>query len=165
MLTYIIAVSPPRELNENLVDEPVVHRSRTRRRVDPPPEIDVTQVLEHAFRHLAWLVKTMTASVQRFPTGWSSSTRTSPTLPSVRPATYLSRYPEPSASTMVHMVASVAVVPAMAVESPYGPAATGPPVSTTNPLTVPLLLRAAGPDRHSAGRSEECRRRVLMRPV
>ena len=51
-------VSPPRELNENLADEPVAHTGLARGdALTSPPEIDVTQVLEHAFRHLAWLVK------------------------------------------------------------------------------------------------------------
>ncbi len=58
VLTYIVVVPPPRELNENLADEPVVHTDLARGdALAPPTEIDVTQVLEHAFRHLAWLVK------------------------------------------------------------------------------------------------------------
>jgi hypothetical protein len=58
ILTYIVAVQPPRELNENLADEPVARTDLARGdALAPPPEIDVTQVLEHAFRHLAWLVK------------------------------------------------------------------------------------------------------------
>jgi hypothetical protein len=58
VLSYIVAVESPRELNENLADEPVLHTDLARGgALAPPPEIGVAQVLEHAFRHLAWLVK------------------------------------------------------------------------------------------------------------
>jgi hypothetical protein len=58
VLSYIVAVEPPRELNENLADEPVLHTDLARgEALAPPPEIGVAQVLEHAFRHLSWLVK------------------------------------------------------------------------------------------------------------
>ena len=58
VLTYIVAVERPAELNENLADE-VVGRVDLARgdAMGPPPEIGVSQVLEHAFRHLSWLVK------------------------------------------------------------------------------------------------------------
>ena len=78
----------------------------------------MTQVLEHAFRHLAWLVKGDDAVRAALP-DWMEfldAYEPDPFEGSARP--YLSRYPEPSASTMVHMVASVAVVPAMAVSPP-----------------------------------------------
>jgi hypothetical protein len=58
VLTYIVAVRPPGDLNENLTDEPVVRADLARGdALSPPPEIGVSQVMEHAFRHLAWLVK------------------------------------------------------------------------------------------------------------
>jgi len=58
VLTYLVAVQPPAELNENLADEPVSRADLARgEALTPPSEIDVSQVLEHAFRHLAWLVK------------------------------------------------------------------------------------------------------------
>jgi hypothetical protein len=58
VLTYVVAVEPPDELNENLADEPVARAELARGdAMAPPPEIGVAQVLEHAFRHLAWLVK------------------------------------------------------------------------------------------------------------
>ena len=59
VLTYVAAVAPPGEdRNENLADEPVERIDLARGDAfAPPPTIDVTQVLEHAFRHLAWLVK------------------------------------------------------------------------------------------------------------
>jgi hypothetical protein len=58
VLTYVVAVEPPHELNENLADEPVSRADLARGdALRPPPEIGVSQVLEHAFRHLSWLVK------------------------------------------------------------------------------------------------------------
>ncbi|HTG46563.1 MAG TPA: hypothetical protein VK646_02765 [Actinomycetota bacterium] len=59
VLTYVAAVAPPGpEPNENLADEPVERAALARGDAfAPPPTIDVAQVLEHAFRHLAWLVK------------------------------------------------------------------------------------------------------------
>jgi hypothetical protein len=58
VLTYVVAVDRPEDLNENLADEPVARAELARGdAMGPPPEIGVTQVLEHAFRHLAWLVK------------------------------------------------------------------------------------------------------------
>ena len=58
VMTYVAIVRTPDELSHFLVDEPV--RKTELARGDafgPPPTIDVVQVLEHAFRHLAWLVK------------------------------------------------------------------------------------------------------------
>jgi hypothetical protein len=58
VLTYVVAVERPTELNENLADEPVERADLARGdAMGPPPEIGVAQVLEHAFRHLSWLVK------------------------------------------------------------------------------------------------------------
>lgn len=58
ILTYVVAVERPDELNENLADEPVSRADLARGDVmGPPLEIDKSQVLEHAFRHLSWLVK------------------------------------------------------------------------------------------------------------
>jgi hypothetical protein len=58
VLTYVVAVAIPRELNQNLVDGPVVRTALARGdAMGPPPTIGVAQVLEHAFRHLSWLVK------------------------------------------------------------------------------------------------------------
>lgn len=57
VLTYLAVVDPPAALNENLAAEPV-------RRMEPargdattaPASIATAQVLEHALRHLAWLL-------------------------------------------------------------------------------------------------------------
>ena len=58
VLTYVAAVEPPGSRSPYLADE-VVERADLARgdAFGPPPEIHVAQVLEHAFRHLAWLVK------------------------------------------------------------------------------------------------------------
>lgn len=58
VLTYAVVVERPRVLNENLADEPVSRADLARGdAMGPPPEIGVSHVLEHAFRHLSWLVK------------------------------------------------------------------------------------------------------------
>jgi hypothetical protein len=58
ILTYVAAVRPRAELSEYLADEPVMRTDLARGdALGPPTEIDVEQVLEHAFRHLSWLVK------------------------------------------------------------------------------------------------------------
>ncbi len=58
ILTYVAAVERPEKLSAYLVDEGVDRADLARGDAfGPPPEIDVGQVLEHAFRHLAWLVK------------------------------------------------------------------------------------------------------------
>jgi hypothetical protein len=58
ILTYLGAVEPPGALNEYLQDEPVRRAELARGdAMGPPPSIDVGQVIEHAFRHLSWLVK------------------------------------------------------------------------------------------------------------
>lgn len=58
ILTYLGAVEPPGQLNEYLADDPVRRAELARGdAMGPPPSIDVGQVIEHAFRHLAWLVK------------------------------------------------------------------------------------------------------------
>jgi hypothetical protein len=58
VLTYLAAVAPPSEPSGYLVDEPVARAELARGDAfGPPPDIGVAQVLEHAFRHLAWLVR------------------------------------------------------------------------------------------------------------
>ena len=58
ILTYVAAVESPTSLTHYLADEPVARAELARGdALGPPPEIGVAQVLEHAFRHLAWLVK------------------------------------------------------------------------------------------------------------
>ncbi len=58
VLTYIAAVAPPDPPSPYLADEPVARAELPRGDAfGPPSDIEVAQVLEHAFRHLAWLVK------------------------------------------------------------------------------------------------------------
>ncbi|HEX9035640.1 MAG TPA: hypothetical protein VF808_01465 [Ktedonobacterales bacterium] len=59
ILTYIVVVEPPESLAPNsLVVIPVVRANIARgEAMAPPTAIDVNAVLEHALRHLAWLVK------------------------------------------------------------------------------------------------------------
>ena len=57
-LTYVAAVAPPDELDQYLVDEPVRRSDLARGdAMGGTPEIGLAQVVEHAFRHLSWLVK------------------------------------------------------------------------------------------------------------
>jgi hypothetical protein len=58
VLTYVAVVAPPQERSHYLADDPVARSELARGDAfGPPPEIGVRQVIEHAFRHLAWLVK------------------------------------------------------------------------------------------------------------
>ena len=58
VLTYVVAVERPSDLSHYLANELVARADLARGDAfGPPPEIGVAQVLEHAFRHLAWLVK------------------------------------------------------------------------------------------------------------
>lgn len=58
ILTYVAAAATPDEVSEYLTDERVARADLARGdALGPPGDIDVAQVVEHAFRHLAWLVK------------------------------------------------------------------------------------------------------------
>ncbi|MEX2459277.1 MAG: hypothetical protein WD770_09865 [Actinomycetota bacterium] len=58
VITYLAVVEPPDELSPHLADEPDGRSDLARGDAfGPPPEIRVPHVLEHALRHLAWLVK------------------------------------------------------------------------------------------------------------
>jgi len=58
ILTYVVAVEPPAHVSEYLTEEPVERVALARgEALGPPTDIDVGQVIEHAFRHLSWLVK------------------------------------------------------------------------------------------------------------
>jgi hypothetical protein len=57
VLTYLAVVEPLMSLPESWVVAPIDHRELARGDVTaPPPAIGVAQVLEHALRHLTWLV-------------------------------------------------------------------------------------------------------------
>jgi hypothetical protein len=56
VLTYLAVVSPPDELSVFLVEDEAVRSDLARGdTLTPPGDIGVTQVVEHALRHLAWL--------------------------------------------------------------------------------------------------------------
>lgn len=58
VLTYVAVVEAPGVINEFLAEEPVMRSELARGSAfEPPPQIGVAQVIEHACRHLAWLVK------------------------------------------------------------------------------------------------------------
>jgi hypothetical protein len=58
ILTYVVAVERPTEVSHYLADEAVTRAELARGdALSPPAAIGVTQVIEHAFRHLAWLVR------------------------------------------------------------------------------------------------------------
>jgi hypothetical protein len=58
ILSYVAAVEPPRAPNPFLAADPVGRAGLARgERTAAPVSIDVLQVLEHALRHLAWLVR------------------------------------------------------------------------------------------------------------
>lgn len=59
ILTYVVVVAPPGALPpDTLVALPVAHTALARgEAMAPPASIDVTQVIEHALRHLSWLVR------------------------------------------------------------------------------------------------------------
>ncbi|MEX0991193.1 MAG: hypothetical protein WD004_02855 [Actinomycetota bacterium] len=58
VLTYIAAVRQPAQLSEYLTEVAVVRSDLARGSAfEPPPSIDTPQVIEHACRHLAWLIK------------------------------------------------------------------------------------------------------------
>jgi hypothetical protein len=59
ILTYVAVVEPPGELPaDSLIAEPVTRAEIARgSAMAPPPAIDVAAVLEHAFRHLSWLLR------------------------------------------------------------------------------------------------------------
>lgn len=57
ILTYLAVVEPPAELDPNLAAEPVGRVDLARGAATAAPSaIEVGQVLEHALRHLAWLL-------------------------------------------------------------------------------------------------------------
>ena len=59
ILTYVVVVDPPRELPPSSLEMFLVERSDLARgdSLAPPESITVAAVLEHAIRHLAWLIR------------------------------------------------------------------------------------------------------------
>ena len=73
VLTYLAVVGAPERQSEFLVEEPVGRSDLARGdALAPPVDIGVTQVIEHAFRHLAWLVVDDPAIARALP-DWAAS--------------------------------------------------------------------------------------------
>ena len=76
MLTYLAVVVAPERQSEFLVEEPVGRSDLARGdALAPPVDIGVTQVIEHAFRHLAWLVVDDPAIAEALP-DWTETLAT-----------------------------------------------------------------------------------------
>jgi hypothetical protein len=72
VLTYLAVVSPDSRLPDYWEIAPVAHTQLARGDATaPPPVIDVEQVLEHALRHLAWLVQEDELIASALP-GWAA---------------------------------------------------------------------------------------------
>lgn len=57
VLTFLVVVEAPETLPDACAEELVARTGLARGRLmGPPPEVHVTQVIEHGLRHLAWLV-------------------------------------------------------------------------------------------------------------
>jgi hypothetical protein len=68
VLTYLAVVRSAIPVPESWTAEPVTHAELARGDATaPPPAIGVAQVLEHALRHLAWLVRDDPAIVRALP--------------------------------------------------------------------------------------------------
>ncbi len=68
VLTYVAAVDSPSALNPNLTSEPVARVELARGDATAAPaSIETSQVLEHALRHLAWLVIDDPAVAEELP--------------------------------------------------------------------------------------------------
>ena len=79
VLTYLAVVHAPDDPSEFLIEEPVARIDLARGdALAPPDDIGVTQVIEHAFRHLAWLAVDDPAIADALPDGPSPSRRYEP---------------------------------------------------------------------------------------
>ena len=57
LLTFLVVVDPPRNIPATYEVELVTRAQLARgRATGPPPEVHLSQVVEHGLRHLAWLV-------------------------------------------------------------------------------------------------------------
>lgn len=58
LLTFLVAVEPPTRLPDAFEAELVTRAELARgRATGPPPQVHLSQVVEHGLRHLAWLVR------------------------------------------------------------------------------------------------------------
>jgi hypothetical protein len=71
ILTYVVVVDPPGQLpSGTLAERPVARADLARgEALAPPPVIGVAAVLEHALRHLSWLLRDDPAIAAALP-GW-----------------------------------------------------------------------------------------------
>lgn len=69
ILTYVVVVKPPTVLPVDSLIELPVHRAELARgeALAAPPSIGVEAVLEHALRHLSWLIKDDAAVTNALP--------------------------------------------------------------------------------------------------
>jgi hypothetical protein len=71
VLTFLVSVDAPRDLPGSFESELVSRVALARgRATGPPPEVHLTQVVEHGLRHLAWLVgedETIRAAMPGWP--------------------------------------------------------------------------------------------------
>ena len=58
LVTFLVAVEPPRHVPDALEVELVTRAELARgRAISPPPQVHLSQVVEHGLRHLAWLLR------------------------------------------------------------------------------------------------------------
>jgi hypothetical protein len=58
LLTFLVAVEPPKHVPDTYEVQLVTRAQLARgRATGPPPEVHLSQVVEHGLRHLAWLVR------------------------------------------------------------------------------------------------------------
>lgn len=69
MLTYIAVVEPPASVPADTLERVEVARADLARgdATAPPSEIGVAQVIEHALRHLSWLLRDDPAIAEALP--------------------------------------------------------------------------------------------------
>jgi len=58
LLTFLVAVEPPRHVPDNYEVQLVTRAELARgHATGPPPQVHLSQVVEHGLRHLAWLMR------------------------------------------------------------------------------------------------------------
>jgi hypothetical protein len=71
LLTFLVAVESPRHVPETHEVELVMRAELARgRATGPPPQVHLSQVVEHGLRHLAWLVRE-DETIHATLAGWS----------------------------------------------------------------------------------------------
>jgi hypothetical protein len=71
LLTFLVAVEPPRHVPDNYEVQLVARAELARgHATGPPPQVHLSQVVEHGLRHLAWLMREDEAIKQALA-GWS----------------------------------------------------------------------------------------------